>query len=262
MKVPTFISPFFSGPHSDTLMKRTLGISAALSVLVFLVACGSASDQRDAASATAADAQGTTSDAQSATSDTAFTSLFNGENLDGWHRHEDLPGDQVGGEWVVENGAIVGDQYPEGHGGFLVTDETYENYVLEMEANLDYPVDSGIFLRVGETGESHQVTLDYRPEGTVGAIYMAYLQGFVDTTNVKDQFREDGWNDLRARIEGHPPRIQFWLNGEKVTDFRHTEETVEGAPRTGMIGLQVHPGESYEAGNKVRFRNIRIRELP
>lgn len=235
-------------------MKSLLRFASLTTLLGLFLACGSGSEDASSPAVSSADAS-------TAQADTGWVALFNGENLDGWHRHENLPGDQVGGEWVVENGAIVGDQYPEGHGGFLVTDAFYENYELAMEANLDYPVDSGIFLRVGETGESHQVTLDYRPEGTIGAVYMAYLQGFVDTTNVKERFRKDGWNDLRVRIEGHPPRIQFWLNGERVTDFRHTEETVEGAPRTGSIGLQVHPGESYQAGNKVRFRDIRIREL-
>jgi hypothetical protein len=235
-------------------MMRSGYVTILLMLSLLMAACDTSGDGGSQEAATA-------ESAGSAPNQAEFTSLFNGENLDGWHRHENLPGDQVGGEWTVENGAIVGDQDPPGHGGFLVTDASYENYVLEMETNLDYPVDSGIFLRVGETGESHQVTLDYRPEGTIGAVYMAYLQGFVDTTNVKDQFLEDEWNDLKVRIEGHPPRIRFWLNGEKVTDFQHTEETVEGAPRTGSIGLQVHPGESYEAGNKVRFRDIRIREL-
>ncbi len=225
----------------------------AFALLVSLSACSTQSQESGAASASSSETE--------QVADDGFKPLFNGENLDGWHRHEDLPGDQVGGKWEVIDGAIVGDQHPPGHGGFLVTDETYDDYVLRMEANLDYPVDSGIFLRVGPTGESHQLTLDYRPEGTVGAVYMAYLQGFVHENNVKDQFNKEGWNDLRVRIEGDPPHIQFWLNGEKVTDFQHTEETAEGAPKTGFIGLQVHPGASYEAGNKVRFRNIEIREL-
>lgn len=191
-----------------------------------------------------------------------FTSLFDGETLEGWHRHENLPGDQVGGQWEVAASAIVGDQHPPGHGGFLVTDEPYRDYVLTLETKLDYPVDSGVFLRVGETGESHQVTLDYRPEGTIGAIYMAYLQGFVQQSpEGRERFRRGAWNDLKVRIEGEPARIQVWLNGEKITDFQHTEATTEGAPATGRIGLQVHPGESYEAGNKVRFRNIRVRPL-
>jgi hypothetical protein len=174
-----------------------------------------------------------------------------------------LPGDQVGGQWTVQDGAIVGDQHPPGHGGFLVTDGTYRDFILTLETKLDYPVDSGLFLRVGENGASHQVTLDYRPEGYIGAIYMAYLTGmaYENPDGIK-YFRRDGWNKVKVQIEGDPARIQCWLNGELITDFQHTEETSEGAPTDGTIGLQVHPGESYEAGNKVRFRSIQVKPLP
>ena len=189
--------------------------------------------------------------------------LFDGETLDGWHRHMNLPGDQVGGQWTAQDGAIVGDQHPPGHGGFLVTDETYRDVVLTLETKLDYPVDSGIFLRVGDNGASHQITLDYRPDGYIGAVYMAYLNGMVyENPRGIDHFEPDAWNTLKVRIEGQPAHIQLWLNGEYITDFQHTETTSEGAPREGTIGLQVHPGESYQAGNKVRFRNIQVKPLP
>lgn len=188
--------------------------------------------------------------------------LFDGETLDGWHRHMNLPGDQVGGQWDVQDGAIVGDQHPPGHGGFLVTDDVYRDFVLTLETKLDYPVDSGLFLRVGDTGASHQITLDYRPDGYIGAVYMAYLNGMVyENPSGIEHFKKGAWNTVKVRIEGNPAHVQFWLNGRLVTDFQHTEATTEGAPQEGTIGLQVHPGESYEAGNKVRFRNIQVKPL-
>jgi hypothetical protein len=196
------------------------------------------------------------------TSDQGFRPLFDGETLEGWKRHENLPGEQnQGGKWEVVDGAIVGDQDPPGRGGFLITTDEYEDFVLKLESKLDYPVDSGIFLRVGEKGKSHQITLDYRPDGTVGAVHMALLRGFVHKVNAKEKFGRDEWNDLKVRTEGHPAHIQFWLNGEKITDFRHTKETTEGAPERGYIGLQIHGGDDHEMGNKVRFRNVMIKEL-
>lgn len=200
--------------------------------------------------------------AQPSPQDSGFVSLFDGTTLDGWQRHTGLPGDQVGGKWMVVDGAIVGDQDPPGHGGFLITTESYSDYVLTLEAHLDYPVDSGLFLRVGEDGKSHQVTLDYRPDGDIGSVYLPWTQGTVYENDDGVKYFEEGtWNDLAVRIEGEPAHIQFWINGELVTDFQHTEETTQGVPRTGSIGLQVHPGESYEAGKKVRFRNIRLKPL-
>lgn len=194
--------------------------------------------------------------------DDAFVALFDGETLDGWERHTGLPEDQVGGKWEVVDGAITGDQDPPGHGGFLVTTSEFGDFELVLETKLDYPVDSGIFLRVGEDGKSHQVTLDYREDGDIGGIYLPWTQGGVfSNPEGVDHFRPEEWNDVRIRIEGEPSRIRFWLNDELVTDYQHTEETTQGVPRRGTIGLQVHPGESYEAGKKVRFRNIRIRPL-
>lgn len=197
-----------------------------------------------------------------AAADDTYITLFDGETLDGWERHTGLPEDQVGGKWEVVDGAIVGDQDPPGHGGFLVTQSEYGDFELELETMLDYPVDSGIFLRVGPEGKSHQVTLDYREGGDIGAIYLPWTQAGVHANpDGIEHFRSGEWNDVRVRIEGEPAHIQFWLNGELVTDFQHTEATTQGVPRRGTIGLQVHPGESYEAGKKVRFRNIRVRPL-
>jgi hypothetical protein len=201
----------------------------------------------------------TPGDRPAAPADEGFISLFDGQTLEGWQRHMGLPGDDVGGKWEVVDGAIEGDQDPPGHGGFLITTGTYRDYVLELETSMDYPVDSGIFLRVGEDGKSHQVTLDYRPNGQIGAIYLPWTQGMVEENPEGfAKFREGEWNHLRVKIEGEPSRIQFWMNDELITDFQHTAETTAGVPEEGYIGLQVHPGESHEAGKKVRFRNIRI----
>jgi hypothetical protein len=228
------------------------GGAGGVALLLFLAAC--APPQEAATTPEASDAEAAAAE--------GFVSLFDGESLDGWSRHTGLPEDQVGGKWEVIDDAIVGDQDPPGHGGFLITDGQYGDFELTMEANLDYPVDSGIFLRVGEDGKSHQVTLDYREGGDIGAIYLPWTQaGVHPNPEGVTHFEGGAWNDLRVRIEGEPSRIQFWVNGELVTDFQHTEETTQGVPRRGYIGLQVHPGESYEAGKKVRFRNIQIRPL-
>ena len=87
------------------------------------------------------------------------------------------------------------------------------------------------------------------------------MQGFVDKVDATERFKKGKWDDLKVRIEGHPACIQFWLNGEKATNFNHTEKTTEGASEQGYIGLQVHGGDNYKVGNKVRFRNIKIKEL-
>ena len=191
-----------------------------------------------------------------------FASIFNGKTLEGWKRHDGLPEDNVGGRWEVVDGAIAGDQDPPGRGGLLITTRKYRDFILRLEVNIDYPVDSGVFLRVGETGKSHQVTLDNREGGQVGSIYLPWTQGGVwNNPEGLKQFRSSEWHDVEISIEGEPARIQFRLNGNLVTDFQHTQETTQGNPTEGYIALQVHPGGTWIDGNKARFRHIRIKEL-
>ncbi len=195
-------------------------------------------------------------------SEPGFVSIFDGKTLEGWKPHDGLPEDNIGGRWEVIDGAIAGEQDPPGKGGLFTTTRKYRDYILRLEVNIDYPVDSGVFLRVGETGRSHQVTLDNREGGQIGSIYLPWTQGGVmDNREGMKQFTSNEWQDVEIRIEGEPARIQFRLNGNLVTDFQHTEETTQGNPTEGTIALQVHPGGDWVDGNKARFRNIRIKEL-
>ena len=199
-------------------------------------------------------------------SEEGFVSLFDGKTLDGWWPHTGVPTFHVGGKWEVVDGIMVGQQDPPNKGGFLATKEKYGDYEIRLEVNMDYPSDSGVFLRMGEDGKSHQVTLDNRPDGQFGKIYLPWTQAMVhESPDGIKSFKQKEWNDVVIRIEGEPARIQFWLNGTLVTDFQHTAETTKGVPSSGYIGLQVHPTvenmKHFDEGNKVRYRNIRILPL-
>ena len=128
-------------------------------------------------------------------------------------------------------------------------------------------MDTGVFLRVGPTGLSHQVNIDYRPNGDIGAIFIPFLghrhvSRYVDGARL---LRPEGWNDVEVRMEGDPARIRVWLNSRLLTDFQHTPETTRGLPRKGGLAFQVHPDVAgltvWKAGNAVGFRNVRIKEL-
>lgn len=188
-----------------------------------------------------------------------FVSLFDGKSLDGWHKHVQLNQ----GKWAVKDGAIVGIQYPVGKGGFLCTDGTYRDFELTLETQIDWPFDSGVFLRVGEAVASHQVTLDYRPGGEVGGIYIPFKgRAFVQhCAKGVELFKKGEWNKLRIICQGEPARIQVYLNGDKITDYTHTAETAAGLPAEGSIALQVHPGGKGWDDSRAMFRNIKVREL-
>jgi hypothetical protein len=196
-----------------------------------------------------------------------YTFLFDGKSLDGWQKHEKMPG----GEWAAASGAIVGREGADASGGFLATTRSYKDFVIELDVMMDWPFDSGVFLRVGKDGKSHQVTLDYRPGGEIGAIYVPWGQGFVSHAPAKyicgedpaafEAFPEGEWNHVKIKIQGEPAHIQFWLNDALVTDFLHSPKTTEGIPPEGPICLQVHGSVKDAGGKTVKFRNLQIREL-
>ena len=192
-----------------------------------------------------------------------FVSLFNGKDLTGWKRHEGLPGDdEPTGKWTVEDGTIVGVQDPPGKGGFLTTLQRFRDFELQLETKIDWPFDSGVFLRVGADGKSHQVTLDYRPKGQIGRIYCPWTHAVVHQCpeGIK-HFKAGQWNRIRIVCTGEPARIRFWLNDKLVTDFQHTEATTSGIPQEGTIALQIHPGGKGYDKASARFRNILIRRI-
>ena len=98
-----------------------------------------------------------------------FTPIFNGRTLAGWHisrtnHHGRTP------DFHVLHGLIVATQNPLGGGGILLTDKSYKNFELYMEVKPDFGNDSGIFLRSTESGAAYQVTMDFLPNGGMGAV--------------------------------------------------------------------------------------------
>ena len=184
--------------------------------------------------------------------------LFDGKSLNGWRLMAVHGGN--GGVWTVEQGALVADQEKDHKGGLLGTEKKYSDYEIELEFKADYPVDSGLFLRVRDDGMGYQITIDYRKDGFVGSLYAPAEGGFIQQNpDWEKHFKKGAWNKLRAKIEGQPARVTAWLNDVKLTDFQDSRERY---PREGYIGLQVHGGEgAWGATSKARFRNIHIREL-
>jgi hypothetical protein len=190
-----------------------------------------------------------------------FTPLFDGKSLAGWRKLTTFTGED--GKWEAVDGNIVGRQEPAGKGGLLVTEKEYSDYEVYAEVKGEYPIDSGFFLRTQPDAKSYQITLDYRPEGEMGAIYSHMGGGFlVHYPAGMDMWKKGEYNTVAARIEGQPPKIQAWINGVRVQNF--TDALVDGkerVPRTGVFGIQVHEGAASGPDNRIFFRNIMIREL-
>src|SRR5688572_10031747 len=80
-----------------------------------------------------------------------FKPLFDGQSLTGWV----TTGGRYDGtaRWTVEDGCIVGRQGENGAGGLIYTERRYASFEVRLEAKLDHPFDSGVFLRMAPEGK-------------------------------------------------------------------------------------------------------------
>ena len=98
-----------------------------------------------------------------------WTSLFNGENLDGWV--------QKGGKAIYEarDNMIIGTTVPNTENSFLCTKKIYGDFILELEVLDDTALNSGIQFRSNEyqNGRVHgyQAEIDPTTGGYSGGVY-------------------------------------------------------------------------------------------
>lgn len=172
--------------------------------------------------------------------------LFNGKTLKGWEAVGDF-------DARVENGELVLQDRPSKKGGWLLTETRYENFEVEAEYFLPPPNNSGLAIRYDDPRGGYPPLSGYEinlknmpdqqaPSGTISGIARAKWTGNI---------APEGWNKLRVRAEGD--YLQVWINDEAVAQV-HDRRSLRG-----RIGLQCHGGEREHT---VRWRNLRVRELP
>ena len=188
-----------------------------------------------------------------------WESLFDGESLAGWTRHNGTA------TYRVENGEIVGTTAEGSPNSFLCTEKSYRNFVLEFETKVHNRLNSGVQLRsdvdpaqFGGRVYGPQVEIEKAP-GEAGHIFSeATRRGWLSSKEDREDpekrraFRNGEWNHYRVEALG--PRIRTWVNGQPVGDIADQRSRQEG-----FLGLQVH-SIGREAGPfEVRWRNLRIR---
>ena len=197
--------------------------------------------------------------------------LFNGRDLAGWV--------QRGGSarYEVQHGEVVGTSVPKTANSFLCTDRAYTNFVLELEFKVATNLNSGIQIRSECPPDAREITIDGKvikiPAGRVhgyqveidpsdrawtGGIYDESRRGWLNDLKgneaARKAFKQSAWNHFR--IEARGASIKTWLNGVPAADLN------DGLTPSGFIALQVHGvGDKVEA-LQVRWRKIRIQELP
>jgi len=170
--------------------------------------------------------------------------LFNDRDFTGWR----VPADNIW--WSVHDGMISVKSGPGKKGSILWTEETYRDFVVEMDFRYgEGVVDSGIFIRT----ESQQVQLGISGSlnrDMTGSVYVPGKGYPKEAEGVKELLKPRDWNTMKVEAVGQIYTI--WLNGQQVLVY----EGDKGIP-SGPIGLQLHPGKDMA----IDFRNMRVTEL-
>lgn len=185
-----------------------------------------------------------------------WESLFNGEDLRGWH--------QLGGKakYEARNNSIVGLTVHGTPNSFLVSDRDYSDFILEFEVKVDPSMNSGVQIRSNsieqyQNGRVHgyQVEVDPSERAWSGGIYDEGRRGWLFdlSGNPKAQgaFRQNEWNHYR--IEAIADTLKTWINGVEAAHL------IDSKTGSGFIGLQVHSIEPEAVeGTEVAWKNLRI----
>jgi hypothetical protein len=168
--------------------------------------------------------------------DEGFRPLFDGVSLSGWRRQPRSLAQPSLGKWTVEDGAIIGAQETPGVGSYLVTEETFDDFELQIEARPDWPADTGVLVRTVPQGNiGLQVLIDHRPHGGIGGFYgnglgaiHAYAYGFTAELNKDGQVvRLIPEKPSELVRTNHPVPLDFaapveaFLRTWRVNDWNH-----------------------------------------
>lgn len=200
--------------------------------------------------------------------------LFDG-TTDGWRGYNKDTFPEKG--WEVKDGMLS--VLPDGGGGDIITTEVYEDFILKLEWRVEKGGNSGIFYAALEQPEqpiywsAPEIQIldnENHPDATRGKNGNRKATSLYDLIPADPQNANpyDEWNSIRIVVENNGAHVEHWMNGEKVVEYeRWTDEWHEmlreskfaphpefGAAHKGYIGLQDH-------GNRVDFRNIKIKEL-
>jgi hypothetical protein len=169
-----------------------------------------------------------------------WTALFDGKNLDQW--------DQVGdSNWHIADGAVVADKLAGKEFGYLVSKNSYKNFVVRVEFWPSDDANSGIYFRCLDPKKISDRTcyeanvFDQRKDPSYGT-------GAITRYAEVDPMPKAGgkWNTFEITVNGRD--ITVVLNGQTTAKLRN------GMFDEGPIALQ------HGAGS-IKFRKVEVKPL-
>ena len=85
-------------------------------------------------------------------------------------------------------------------GSYLISEKTYGDFELTLEAHPDFPIDTGVMVHAHELGTvGYQVLVDNRPNGSIGGVYGNSVGSFLAYPFVIDADEQPGYRTANLR---------------------------------------------------------------
>lgn len=209
--------------------------------------------------------------------------LFDGKTLNGWKvLNQDWENPDSKPDFYIEDNMIICNTTLNTGGGYLVTEKSYDNYILELDVKIDTSLNSGIQCRsqVWEkdtvttflTGRGavvqlnwragyvwgYQIEVDPTSRAWSGGLYepgnRGWLVTLADNETAGKAFKPMDWNHFKIVMDGN--KIKSWVNDILIVDI------IDDMSVSGFIGLQFHGASSeLQKNKKSMWKNIKIKEL-
>ena len=192
-----------------------------------------------------------------------WVDLFDGKSLKGWRNYG--TNTVTGKGWVVDGGVLK--KLAKVQGGDLITEQQYDDFVLEWEWRIPAKANNGVKYFIREQGGSavgHEYQmLDNSTTPNPRYWTATFYDVLPTTTNAPPRIGD--WNQSRLVVQGK--HVEHWLNGVKVLTYEcGSPEVLAAVAKSkfknvpqfaekvrGHILLTDHQDECW-------FRNIRIKE--
>jgi hypothetical protein len=204
--------------------------------------------------------------------------LFDGKTSAGWINAK--TGKFPVSGWDILNGALTVNPETKGPngGGDIVTVDKFKNFELIVDFNYAIGANSGIkyFIDIEKNnGSQSSIGCEYQvlddrnhpdaKEGINGNRKLAGLYDLIPPKNVRDN-GADQWNRATIIVKGN--HVEHWLNGAMTVSYERNSEEWKAVVATSKFKNTPGFAQAVESrillqehGNKVSFKNIRIREI-
>ncbi|WP_077342171.1 PVC-type heme-binding CxxCH protein [Pseudocolwellia agarivorans] len=182
----------------------------------------------------------------------AWKSLLESNDLSQWKI--------VGGKstYHIENNAVVGTSVASKKNTFLISKETYSDFIFETDVKADTSINSGIQFRSNIHNKGfvygYQMEIDTSTRAWSGGIYDQSRRGWIYNLTRNNacskEFKVNDWN--KYRIEAIGNTIKTFINNVPCSSV------IDDMTSQGFIALQVHSAGKNKDGKKVQWRDPKI----